>query len=92
MKIGQTGGNGTLAVIWAIERRGLNQPYVIEKAGHSRQWSPSRFVRVGVSGDLYSVLSACMGSMLAARVAGINPATAAASDRTPTAIAMLNGS
>jgi hypothetical protein len=35
MKIGQTGGNGTLAVLWVIERAGSKQAYVIEKAGHS---------------------------------------------------------
>ena len=44
------------------------------------------------SGSDYSMRNACMGSMLAARRAGMNPAKAAASESTSTAIEILKGS
>ena len=44
------------------------------------------------SGNPHSIRNASIGSILAARLAGMNPASAAAADRTAIAIPMLTGS
>ncbi len=76
------------------ESNGHNSLEVGRKpAGQDGQRSSHAAVGTEISpASTYSIRKASMGSMLEARRAGMNPANAAATDRTITAIRMLHGS